>query len=264
MKHSISRGFTLVELIITMVLVGIVGGMISTVVSAPIKQYFDAQRRAQLSNAADVALRSLARDVRSALPNSIRVKSSGSVSYLEFMGTVGGGRYRARSASSGVSDALDFTATDTGFDVLGVMPTIPGGASIVIMNMGAGTGADAYAGNNIVAISSSGGGKINFLPFLFPFESPSARFFVVTGPVTYACDTSTGRLTRYAGYAPGTTQPTPPSGGVASVVIDSVSACTINYDAASGRTGIVTVSLSVSSADESIRLFNQIAVRNTP
>lgn len=259
------RGFTLVELVITMILMGIVGSMLVTVVQSPINAYFEAQRRAQLSNTADIALRSLAREVRTALPNSIRVSAVGSTVYLEYIATSGGGRYRSKMASSGLSDPLDFTAADTGFDVLGLLPAIPSGASIAVMNLGGGTGSDAYAGNNLAANASASGGKITFSSFLFPFDSPAARFFVVSGPVTYACNPSSGILSKYSGYALALTQPTPPLGGSASLVVGNVSACSINYDTISGRTGSLAISLTVSSsAGESIRLFNQISIANSP
>ncbi|MDQ7073061.1 MAG: hypothetical protein Q9N32_05720 [Gammaproteobacteria bacterium] len=42
------------------------------------------------------------RDIRSALPNSIRISADGKT--LELLHTINGGRYRARLASDGVVD----------------------------------------------------------------------------------------------------------------------------------------------------------------
>ena len=184
-----------------MTVLAVVAGMIAVFLRAPIDAYVDTARRAELTDIADTALRRFDRDIRSALPNSIRVSSSGGVIYIEFLQTSGAGRYRAVAASTGISDPLDFTVSDSSFDILGTVPSVPSGAQLVVMNLGTGTGADAYAGDNRVTIGSVAGNKLNFASFLFPFDSPAHRFFVVEGPVSYACNAAAGTLSRYSGYA---------------------------------------------------------------
>ena len=67
------RGFTLVELIMVIVLMGIIGGIMSVFMRGPIDAYFSGARRAALTDVADTTVRRIARDLHRALPNSIRV-----------------------------------------------------------------------------------------------------------------------------------------------------------------------------------------------
>lgn len=259
-----AAGFTLLEALITMTVLSIVAGMVAVFIRAPIAAYVDTARRAALTDIADASLRRFDREIRMALPNSIRIAENAGVTYIEFLQTSGAGRYRAAAASPGVGDALDFTAVDNSFDVLGAQPDVPANAQLVIMNLGVGSGADAYAGDNRSAIQSLSGGTLKFAPFLFPYESPSKRFFVVAGAVSYACDPTAGTLRRYSGYPLSSAQQTPPTGANAALVANKVSACSFGYDQVASRTGMVSTSLTLSSGGESVHLFHQVAVSSSP
>src|SRR3989338_7274473 len=116
-----SKGFTLVEMIMVITITGIIGGIVAVFLNAPVQQYIDVARRAELTDIADTALRRVGRDLRLALPNSVRVAGTcdgTATCFLEFLPTKGGARYRAGSGG----DELDFSAADTSFEVLGPMP----------------------------------------------------------------------------------------------------------------------------------------------
>jgi len=93
-KHA--PGFTLIELVVVMVLIGILSGVLFMVLRGPLRAYIDNERRARLVDIADTALQRMTREIRLALPYSIRKASSGGVVSIEFLRTVDGGRYRAR------------------------------------------------------------------------------------------------------------------------------------------------------------------------
>jgi MSHA biogenesis protein MshO len=90
-------GFTLTEMVMVIVITGILAGIVAVFIAGPVGGYVDSARRAQLTDAADAALRHLAREVRLALPNSMRVGTDGSNRYIEFIMTSAGGRYRDAS-----------------------------------------------------------------------------------------------------------------------------------------------------------------------
>lgn len=71
------RGFTLVELVMVIALAGLVGVMISTVLSRPMEGFIGQSRRAELVDIAAGALQRMSRDVRLAIPNSLRVSADG-------------------------------------------------------------------------------------------------------------------------------------------------------------------------------------------
>ena len=67
------NGFTLIELIIVILLIGILSGVIFTILRGPIQAYVDVEKRTRLIDIADTALQRMTREIRLALPNSIRV-----------------------------------------------------------------------------------------------------------------------------------------------------------------------------------------------
>jgi len=71
------RGFTLVELVMVIALAGLVGVMISTVLSRPMEGFIGQSRRAKPWDIAAGALQRMSRDVRLAIPNSLRVSADG-------------------------------------------------------------------------------------------------------------------------------------------------------------------------------------------
>lgn len=268
MNRRAHRGFTLVEAIIAMVLTGIVGAVAAVFLKKPVDAYADSARRAALTDAADTVLRRMVRDLRLALPNSVRTTTTGSNAYLEFLLTSGGGRYRAQRTSAGAGDPLDFDAADASFDVIGTAPACTTGQSIAIFNLGAAVaGADAYAADNLAGCSGVAGATVSLAAaFQFPFESPGQRFQVVDTPVTYEYAAASGVIRRYWGYGVNASQSTPPVGGSSALIAQDVTAAEFGYSALvlAQRAGVVALSLTLTRSGESVRLSHQVHVSNIP
>ena len=183
----VDRGFTLVEMIISIVITGIVVSMVAIFGRNQINAYIDVGNRAELSDAADTALRRIARDLQSALPNSVRNASAG---LLEFVPIHDAGRYRAELSATGTGNVLDFSNSgDNSFDVLGPTVTVLAGDQLVIFNLGQ-SGSDVYDGTSSRAATAGVG--LSTLSFTstgtqFPLASPNNRFQIVGAPVTYEC-----------------------------------------------------------------------------
>ncbi len=279
-----ARGFTLVEAVITLAILGVVVGMIAVFIKMPVQNYADSTARAELTDIADTALRRMARDVRLALPNSVRIDATGHA--MEFLLTKTGGRYLA--AEDKIADqVLDFTDTSkTTFTVVGAMPTgkeaILAGDYVVIYNLGSDSTANpanAYSGGNRALISSVDTANKHITmasnPFALndpPLTSPTSRFQVVTGPVSYVCNGAadgSGKLWRYSGYPIPATQSNPPTGsGLQSALIAGrVVSCQFSYSSlASQRTALLsmTLVLKANNSDDQVTLHHQIHVFNTP
>jgi len=258
------HGVTLVEMIVVIAVTGVVAAAVAVFVRRPVEGYIDAARRAELSDIADTALRRIARDLRTALPNSVRVDASGR--YIEYLQTSGGGRYRAETTSTGTGNILNFAAADASFDVIGPVPAFAGGESIVIYNLSASGGtANAYLGDNRAAYSSSTASSITLTAAkLFPFTSPGKRFQVVQHAVTYRCDLAAGELRRYWSYGIVDPQPTPPATTNNALLATSVTDCTFTYNVVTQRLALVALNLQVSRSGESVRLFHQVHINNVP
>jgi MSHA biogenesis protein MshO len=280
---GMARGFTLIEMVMVIVIIGIIAAMVAVFIRRPIDAYVDQARRAELTDAADTALRRIARDVQGALPNSVRVGGGGN--YLEFLPISAAGRYRAAPDIAGAGNFLNLTSTANPalLDVLGpavvVNPPPVTGDQLVIYNLGLSPSADAYvvtSNNNRRLINSSG--SVNTIAYAssgipFPFGSPNSRFHVVNKPVTYVC--VAGTLRRYTGYAITTIQPIDTAAApllalgagtlLNTLLTGSVGGCSFTYTAAaSQRNGLLTMQLTLTSGGESISLLHQVHVDNSP
>ena len=120
-KRTKQAAFSLLELIVVIVLLGILAGGAGLLITTPINAFNDQLRRQQLVDQAEMALRQIARDVRRALPNSIRTTAVGGGWALEMVNTVDGARYRDEIGGGfvGADDILDFSAPDKTFNFLG-------------------------------------------------------------------------------------------------------------------------------------------------
>lgn len=262
-SHStVQRGFTLAEAVIVIAITGIIAAMVAVFIRAPIQGYVDSARRAEMTDAADTAVRRISRDLRLALPNSVRIFGGSTGTSVEFLLTRTGGRYRADAGAAG-DDPLDFSGSDTSFDILGAPITFADGDSIAIYNLGI-PGVDAYAGYTLRSYSGPAGAqnKVQFTPGTsFPFDSPGHRFQVVERPVTYRC--AGGELRRYANYQISATQPDPP-GGASALLANNVSSCLFTYDAINQRFGLLTIRLALSQGGETVGLYHEVHVNNVP
>ncbi|MDZ7811915.1 MAG: type II secretion system protein [Ideonella sp.] len=145
------RGFTLIELIVVMVITVIMSVSLVVFFRPAIDSYFQSQTRDDLMQTADLAIMHMSKDVRSAVPNSVRSPSS---QCFELVPSFGGGRYRtgpdtvndATCSGAGCSAWVDTSTTTTSFDVLqhsGNPAAI--GAWVVINNQNTN---DVYEGAN--------------------------------------------------------------------------------------------------------------------
>lgn len=266
-------GFSLVELIVVIVVLGILASSMAVFMNSPVRAYFDSQRRAALADAADTALRRLSRDLQGALPNSVRITTVGNEVWLEFVPLADAGRYRAAPSAgneAGGTDTLDLAdPADTSFQVLGPAVTLPAGAQLVVFNLGAGA-SDVYGGQNRRSITTAPGsaGSISFTAAgTWPAGSPEHRFSVVTLPVSVVCRPAPtgGVLERYDNYAFAAGQPTTaPAGATRALLVDRVTACEATLSAALANVNSLALSLTLGDATESVRLQALLQLPNTP
>jgi MSHA biogenesis protein MshO len=266
--------FTLVELVMVIALAGVIAVMISTVMSRPLQSFVDQSRRAELVDLASTALNRMVRDVRLAVPNSLRVAGG---ARLELLRSPGGGRYRA-SLVDGVRRDPPACSTDPCLlEVLGPMIGVDDWSGLnwmVIYNIGAAASGDnswpplntamsvispkvaiSYSAGNL---SLSGGGIESFQ---FKYASPQRRFFLADKVIGYQCSGS--RIVRgefdslLGAYDYSSATP----------VVDHVDCANSSFTYSPGtnaRSGLVTVRLTLSKDGETITLLQQVHVDNAP
>lgn len=284
-------GFTLLEAVLVLIVTAILAGAVSAFLVRPVEGYRDLRRRARLIDAAENTLRRMARDVRRAVPNSVRVGAGGLA--LELLHVAEGTEYRSQPGSGHTlpSDWLSFAVPgDDQWNALGSFRSLvfsygtplPGGTRIAVYPTdaatlytdaatGANPGAVTPAATSITILAAGDEDRVLLsAPHRFRFASPARRFYVVDEPVSYLCDPGAGLLTRYAAYAPTAAQPVnpaaPPLAAAASAVAARhVAGCVFTYQPGTPwRAGLVTLELSVAEAGEQVRLLHQIHVENAP
>ncbi|PKB20844.1 prepilin-type N-terminal cleavage/methylation domain-containing protein [Janthinobacterium sp. 64] len=283
-------GFTLIELIVVIVITAIVAGMVTVFIRAPIQSYLDVSARAELADAADLASRRITRDVRLALPNSVRVTPDGK--YLELLLTKTGGRYLSEDDPNTIpGNVLAFDPLTPGnldvFTIVGAAPsgvqTIVPGDFIVVNNLGDQPPVDAYdcSGQcNRAQVASISGIDVTLVKNPFVAQTPSMpslsyRFQVVSTVVTYHCAPNangTGTLTRYAGYDIQPAQPVSTAALTgapsAALMANQVARCDFSFATLPNlQRGLVSVSLTLGAPGGNagqITLVQQAQVNNSP
>ena len=275
------QGFSLVELVVVIVLIGAIGGILAMQLGPTIQGYLDVRRRAGLTDAADTALRRIVIDVRAAVPNSLRLHSS---RCLELVPTIDGGRYRTGPdvSNSRSGDAfLDYDAATNQFDVMTPFTRAPvAGDLVVIGNQNPGdvytptsplptiqtvtnrqsTATDAWMGPHRITLTA---------PTRIPFGYEGGRFVVVPRAeqsVSYVCDVASNTLFRIVRTLPTAGCPTPIQ-NVSPILAERVLRCEFTFNPNQGATqqsGFVQLQLTLTDGGESVPLTIGAHVSNVP
>jgi len=274
-KHK-QGGFTLIEMITVIVLLGIIAGILTPFIAKAMQAYTHSKARAMLVAKGRLALERLSREVHQAVPNSLSVLAAGSG--IEFVRSRAGGRYVERfddfgSEFSSMNSRFRKNANLTGLYIVGTGLSFSANDVLVIGNT---SPADLQAGNTAAAISgiaattlatdgTSAGQVLSFTGQQFTMESPGKHFSIVDQTVEVGLSgsnlrwfTATG-LTNYDGAV--NWSASDPS------LSDGVSAVTFAYAPGTPQsTGVLRVDLLIADAStgQTIRLYREIHVRNTP
>lgn len=282
-RRAGAAGFTLIELIVVIVVGTVMATTLVVFFRPAIDTYAAARTRAELADQADTAMRRMVRDVRSAVPNSIRTPNA---NCFELIPTSTGGRYRLEADPANASAPLDTSAATTAFDVLSPMSATPSvGDWVVVGNQ---SPADVYGGVGIAAVTSVttpsstvGRARIGVTSTQFPTGYDGGRFTVVPNAqkaVFYVCSGADGTLdaagngrgtlyrlmnygfnAAYPGACPSTTG--------ADVLATHVRSCSFVYDAQHGATqqsGFVWMQLGLAVGGENAHLAMGAHVDNAP
>jgi MSHA biogenesis protein MshO len=281
-----TRGFTLIELVVVITISAILAVFMVFFLSTPVEAYFAQSQRAAFVDSADHILRSVGSDVPTALPNSIREASSGSVVALELLATTAVARYYGQGDKSYLPPAqqkleeLWLNQLDTDFYTLDLFASTSG--SYLAIDNQTLPGAYAFGGVmtplprtfTITAVGATSEDHVNFTApgFDFTTASPTNSVFLVSGPVSYLCDTTAQTLERYSGYTVSAVQYTTAAGltaagATASLIAQNVSACTFTVvpapaSAAYGQ--LVDLQVTLASGGESLVVFDEAATSYVP
>ncbi|MDR0528624.1 MAG: type II secretion system GspH family protein [Zoogloeaceae bacterium] len=288
-RRFAQRGFTLVELVVVIILTSIIAASATVFFRPALESYFDTRRRAELTDMADATLRRMARDVRSAVPNSVTALNSGQC--LTFVPTIAGGRYRMEDDPANADSRSLVLPTaanaDSEFDIL-ALSEIQNPLSalknqyIVIGNQ---VREMVYAGGNraeIKDVQASGTGKYRLVTGSLTDAGLNGydvgRFLVVPkarSKITYLCSgvgvnpqgTGTGVLYKVIEQLSNGGAPDCPLAVNGVIVARHISQCGFYYDPNHGATqqsGFVSMNLELKEANEAVALSYGAHVSNLP
>lgn len=262
------KGFTLIELVTVIIILGVIATSITTFLRYGTQSYTDAAEREELISTARFAIERLNREVRNALPNSIRTHG-GNSHCLEFTPIVKSVIYiDIPVAPESAEENVDFLMLD--------QPLAP---SIKYVSIYALNANDIYNKKPGVleaysSITNSGDKKIpstvNFTESLhFQAESPTNRMYIIDEPISYCV--KNGSLYRYQGYTQYNSADYPNNNGV--LMADYINNLSVPSDilppfqtlpATLQRNAIALVQLRFVRNLEKIVFSNEIQVPNVP
>ena len=279
-----AAGFTLIEMIVTLVLFGIMAATLTIFFKPALDTWLALRSRSALAGAADNSLRRMLQDVRVAVPNSIRTPAS---NCFELVPTSGGGRYRMGTDTVVAGAAVvDPASATTSFDVLSPLASLPAvGDWVVVDNQNPG---DVYSGSNrsaITAVSTPaaalGRHRLAINALQFPLGYDGGRFAVVSQAqqaVFYVCSGASsvldsngdapGVLVRLKAYGFNASAPAAcPATTGGDVLATGLKSCRFLYNASQGATqqsGFLSVQIELTRNNETASLVLGAHVDNMP
>lgn len=246
-------GFTLIEMVVVIVILAILATIGTGFVVQTTEGYQRTQSRALLANTARQALERMTRQLRMALPNSVRVLNGGSC--IEFMPIVAGGNY-----FNPVADGTN-----------GVAPTASIPASLVTVDfgtarhlvIGANQPTEIYAAV-AAARETYNGYATNALQIgtarQWARNSMGKRYYLLDNPLAFCVVNSELRF-----YGNLTVTDTPPTGAFDILAQGVTSTAPFSLAAGSeNRNTRVDIALGISSSGETLTYTQGVFIRNVP
>ncbi|OZG70847.1 prepilin-type N-terminal cleavage/methylation domain-containing protein [Hahella sp. CCB-MM4] len=253
------RGFTLTELVMVIVIVGILGVAVTRFITATVGGYVDTADRQKLASAGYISSEKISRELRTALPNSIRLNASNScIEYIPILA----GTYYTSIPLDAAGNSIEAVGARVSSAVSGRAVVYPVSASALYSPSSTGAITSATAtlpvGTDAITISLSANHQ-------FDADSPARRVFIVDSPRAY-CVVG-GLMFLYRNYGFNSSITLPPTGGQRAVLLDNISTSTNAFDytpASLVRNAVVNFRYTLSKNDETWQTEQEVHIRNVP
>ena len=273
------RGFSLIELIVVIVILGVLATSVSTFISFGTQIYTDAKDREQVVSSARFAIERLNREIRTAVPNSIRINAnsltgSSAKQCIEFTPIILSAIYTDIAVAPELaSDEIKVIAFDEALFNTAFPPGLNVGVYILNTDELYSSSDKVFSLLNNVIVKSGNEWTLTLASKeTFAENSPTERLFFFNQSVSYCVQNSL--LTRHQNYSRDTDNiPTPSASGVLmaeniDMFDDSVLPVVIPpfkvENATLLRNAMVLVKLTFNINNESIVFNNEIQVPNVP
>ncbi len=256
-----NKGFTLIELVTVIMLLGIVSVGAGGIIKISSQIFVDVTNRDELISSVRYSVERLNRDIRSALPNSVRTLNflANTVHCIEYMPSVASAIYLDIPVSP---EAADDKLTVIKFD----NNLYTNSLNVVVYPLNAsevyGTSNKRYAISSLDSPSAANEWTVNFSSNItFAEDSPTKRIYFVDQPVAYCA--STGQLNRYSNYGYNGT----PLNATGVLMAQGLEMAGTSFTVANAnlvRNALVDIKLQFSKNEEFVNFYNQVQVQNVP
>ncbi len=275
-KNKRMNGFTLMELIIVIILLGVMAVGIAGFITLTTQTYLNVSERDELVSSARFVVERLNREIRNAVPNSIRATPANALGQcIEFVPIETSAVYTDIPVSpEGARNTMEVIPFDLQGNLITVYPLVPDdiyddhtddvGKVFEIAGYTPPIGAETVA---VLTLDSVDG-------VFFAQDSPTRRAFLFSSPVAYCVRSEGGifNIYRYTGHSFTLAQGLPPFvGGTANLMAENILFDQANLpftvnNATLQRNALVEVKLTFTRLDgtEQITFENAVHVSNIP
>tara|TARA_R110001583_G_scaffold36_4_gene298 strand:+ start:655 stop:1503 length:849 start_codon:yes stop_codon:yes gene_type:complete len=268
-------GFTLMELIIVIIIMGVMSVGIAGFITLSTQTYLNVTERDELLSSARFAVERLNREVRNAVPNSIRGRSNATTRCLEFMPIIASTVYTeipvAPELAIKTINVIPFNFMDDNNYVCNscgdVVMVYPLNDSEIYQSYSEVSG-KAFNIKNYTASAIPDTSAIIELrkEVVFTEDSPTNRAYIFNAPVSYCLNGRT--LKRHVGYDIKEEQPLPLfAKGSYNLMAEDVDFATSGFtvtEASLQRNAIVQIKFNFTRDGEQVVFDNAIHITNIP
>lgn len=256
-------GFTLIEVTIVIVILGIVGSIGSSFIVSAMDSYRITEIRQRLTHRAGLTTEQMTRELRMALPNAVRIASSGNC--IEFLPIVAGASYVEPLPTPDNGQAK--------VDSIGTSRFTVGIGTPVFAVVAPFSSEEVYTSaetSAIAAVGTLGASPYTAIPLAvahrFIRNSIKQRIFLADNPVRFCV--SDGVLMRYSDYGllPLALSDGDP-GGTADLMAHGVESIGSAFQLSPGsedRNTTIIMNLRYSNASQTVDIRHQVGIKNVP
>jgi MSHA biogenesis protein MshO len=271
------NGFSLMEMVMVIIILGILAGVLVPMFMQSMSSYDDTKQRARLVGKGRLALERIAREVRHAVPNSLSTVAGGNG--IEFLRSRAGGRYvehkdNFAAAFSNIPRRFKKNANKTELYSVGTGLSFAAGDMLVIGNtapsdlaVGSPSSIVALTGigsTTVAADGTSSGQVLQFGANRFPYDSPGKHFFIADDVVEVGLSGSS-LYWHEGGFSASLYDQSQDWNTTDPVLVEDVSNVAFRYTPGNtASTGLLQIELSLDFGDETIDLYHEVHIRNTP
>jgi len=268
MRRLIAKGFTFIELIVVILVLGTVSISVVSFIRFGVDIYQDGTGRERQIAESRYLIERMTRELREALPNSVRVSSDGRC--VEFVPIVSSSSYidipvLPEPATNSIAIVAGTTLNAGAFSPSNMsMVVYPSNTQDVYADDLGITG-KKFAVTQLSAIVSNKRSVTLINTVRFSDDSPSQRYFLVQTPVSY-CQGSNNQVFRYQGYdyTSAFTQLNTPPNGVLMAQHQSNPSPFVILNATLVRNAVLQLNFEFTYNDEALMLYNEVHIVNVP